>query len=106
LNTVLDYLSIGLITAYENHISTHFVKFFNRFINVYFDKNRVEDEIRKKYETILKTKDREVIKRKREECNKLQKEEISSFRKDLKHIKYDIPHFLLNTKLIKSITRR
>ena len=34
LNTVLDYLTIGIITMYENNIKLHYVEYIERFVNI------------------------------------------------------------------------
>ena len=38
LSTVLEYLTITIITSYENNIKQHFVEYVERFVNVMFDK--------------------------------------------------------------------
>mgnify|MGYP000400827029 CR=1 FL=1 len=34
LNTVLDYLTIGIITMYENNIKLHYVEYIERYVNI------------------------------------------------------------------------
>ena len=46
LNTVLDYLTIGIITMYENNIKLHYVEYIERYVNIVW----------KKKETITKIK--------------------------------------------------
>ena len=36
-NGVLDYLTIAIVTAYENNIKQHFTEYVERFVNVMFD---------------------------------------------------------------------
>lgn len=73
LNTVLDYLTIGIITMYENNIKLHYVEYIERLVNV----------IWKKKETITKIKEenKEDIK---------QKELVNEFCRQLRKIKIDI----------------
>ncbi len=71
LNTVLDYLTIGIITMYENNIKLHYVEYIERYVNI----------ILKKKETINKIK---------ENNNIDQKEQINEFCRQLRKIKTDI----------------
>ena len=73
LNTVLDYLTIGIITMYENNIKLHYVEYIERFVNI----------IWKKKETIVK------IKEENKEEDK-QKELVNEFCRQLRKIKTDI----------------
>jgi hypothetical protein len=73
LNTVLDYLTIGIITMYENNIKLHYVEYIERFVNIVW----------KKKETITK------IKEENKEDNK-QKELINELCRQLRKIKNDI----------------
>ena len=73
LNTVLDYLTIGIITMYENNIKLHYVEYIERYVNIFW----------KKKETITKIK----------EANKdeeKQKELVNEFCRQLRKIKTDI----------------
>jgi hypothetical protein len=38
LNTVLDYLTIGIITMYENNIKLHYVEYIERYVNIVWKK--------------------------------------------------------------------
>lgn len=73
LNTVLDYLTIGIITMYENNIKLHYVEYIERYVNI----------IWKKKETITKIKEEN-----KEEAK--QKELVNEFRRQLRKIKTDI----------------
>jgi len=73
LNTVLDYLTIGIITMYENNIKLHYVEYVERYVNI----------IWKKKEIITKIKEEN----KNEEK---QKELINEFCIQLRKIKIDI----------------
>jgi len=73
LNTVLDYLTIGIITMYENNIKLHYVEYIERFVNIVW----------KKKETIVK------IKEENKEEDK-QKELVNEFCRQLRKIKNDI----------------
>ncbi len=64
LNTVLDYLTINIITMYENNIKLHYIEYVERYINVIFNK--------------------------KESIKKLKKEEINEFCRQLRLIKNDI----------------
>jgi hypothetical protein len=73
LNTVLDYLTIGIITMYENNIKLHYVEYIERYVNI----------IWKKKETITKIKEEHNDEEK-------QKELINEFCKQLRKMKIDI----------------
>ena len=73
LNTVLDYLTIGIITMYENNIKLHYVEYIERYVNIVW----------KKKETILKLKEENKEKVK-------QKELVNEFCRQLRKIKTDI----------------
>jgi len=73
LNTVLDYLTIGIITMYENNIKLHYVEYIERFVNIVW----------KKKETITKIKEEN-----KDEVK--QKELVNEFCRQLRKIKTDI----------------
>ena len=73
LNTVLDYLTIGIITMYENNIKLHYVEYIERYVNIVW----------KKKETILKIKEENKDEEK-------QKELVNEFFRQLRKIKTDI----------------
>jgi transposase len=73
LNTVLDYLTIGIITMYENNIKSHYVEYIERFVNVVWKKKETLTKIKEE------TKDEEK-----------QKELVNEFCRQLRKIKTDI----------------
>jgi transposase len=73
LNTVLDYLTIGIITMYENNIKLHYVEYIERYVNIVW----------KKKETINKIKEENKDEEK-------QKKLINEFCRQLRKIKIDI----------------
>jgi hypothetical protein len=73
LNTVLDYLTIGIITMYENNIKLHYVEYIERFVNIVW----------KKKETITKIKEEN-------KDGEKQKELVNDFCRQLRKIKTDI----------------
>jgi hypothetical protein len=73
LNTVLDYLTIGIITMYENNIKLHYVEYIERYVNIVW----------KKKETITKIQEENKDKEK-------QKELVNEFCRQLRKIKTDI----------------
>ena len=73
LNTVLDYLTIGIITMYENNIKLHYVEYIERFVNIVW----------KKKDTIIKIKEENKDEEK-------QKELVNEFCRQLRKIKTDI----------------
>jgi hypothetical protein len=73
LNTVLDYLTIGIITIYENNIKLHYVEYIERFVNIVW----------KKKDTITKIKEENKDEEK-------QKELVNEFCRQLRKIKTDI----------------
>jgi hypothetical protein len=81
LNTVLDYLTIGIITMYENNIKLHYVEYIERFVNIVW----------KKKETITK------IKEENKEEEK-QRELVNEFCRQLRKIKTDILEINTNYK--------
>jgi len=73
LNTILEYLTIGIITMYENNIKLHYVEYIERYVNIVW----------KKKDTIIKIKEEN----KNEEK---QKELVNEFCRQLRKIKTDI----------------
>jgi hypothetical protein len=51
LNTVLDYLTIDILTMYENNIKLHYIEYVERFVNVVWKKKIMIEKIRKIYKT-------------------------------------------------------
>lgn len=47
MNTILDYLSISMITDYKNNIKCHFVEYVERYVNVIWKKKFMIKKIRK-----------------------------------------------------------
>lgn len=82
LNTLLDYETIKIIACFENHISMHFYNFFNRYINVFFNKKNEEDNIKQKYN---KTKNKYLLEifllKKLKKCKKIDKNKYSKLTK-------------------------
>ena len=73
LNTVLDYLTIGIITMYENNIKLHYVEYIERYVNIVW----------KKKENIIKIKEENKDEEK-------QKELVNEFCRQLRKMKIDI----------------
>jgi len=73
LNTVLDYLTIGIITMYENNIKLHYVEYVERYVNIVW----------KKKENIIKIKEENNDEEK-------QKELVNEFCRQLRKMKTDI----------------
>jgi hypothetical protein len=73
LSTVLEYLTIGIITMYENNIKLHYIEYIERFVNIVW----------KKKETILKIKEENRTKDKQQAL-------INEFCRQLIKIKTDI----------------
>ena len=68
MNTILDYLTIDILTMYENNIKNHFVEYVERYVNVVWKKNFIVSKIRKQNIT-KKEKDAKINKL----CNQLRK---------------------------------
>jgi hypothetical protein len=47
MNTILDYLTIDILTMYENNIKQHYVEYVERYVNVIWKKKYMIDKIRK-----------------------------------------------------------
>ena len=47
LNTILDYLTIDILTMYENNIQLHYVEYVERYVNVIWKKKIITEKIRK-----------------------------------------------------------
>jgi len=47
MNTILDYLTIDILTMYENNIKLHFVEYVERYVNVVWKKKFLVSKIRK-----------------------------------------------------------
>ena len=73
LNTVLDYLTIGIITMYENNIKLHYIEYIDRYVNIVWNKK----------DTITKIKEENKDEEK-------QKELVNEFCRQLRKIKIDI----------------
>jgi hypothetical protein len=73
LNTVLDYLTIGIITIYENNIKLHYVEYIERYVNIVWKKKDIITKIKEE------NKDEEK-----------QKELVNEFCRQLRKIKTDI----------------
>ena len=68
MNTILDYLTIDILTMYENNIKNHFVEYVERYVNVVWKKKFIVSKIRKMNIT-KKEKDAKINKL----CNQLRK---------------------------------
>ena len=47
MNTILDYLTIDILTMYENNIKLHYVIYVERYVNVVWKKKFIVNKIRK-----------------------------------------------------------
>ena len=47
MNTILDYLTIDILTMYENNIKFHYVEYVERYVNVIWKKKFIMNKIRK-----------------------------------------------------------
>uniref|UniRef100_A0A6C0IBC2 Uncharacterized protein n=1 Tax=viral metagenome TaxID=1070528 RepID=A0A6C0IBC2_9ZZZZ len=47
MNTILNYLTIDIITMYDNNIKLHYVEYVERFVNVVWKKKYMIEKIRK-----------------------------------------------------------
>ena len=47
MNTILDYLTIDILTMYENNIKFHYVEYVERYVNVVWKKKFIVNKIRK-----------------------------------------------------------
>ena len=47
MNTILDYLTIDILTMYENNIKLHYVEYVERYVNVVWKKKFIMNKIRK-----------------------------------------------------------
>jgi hypothetical protein len=47
MNTILDYLTIDILTMYENNIKLHYVEYIERYVNVVWKKKFIVSKIRK-----------------------------------------------------------
>ena len=52
MNTILDYLTIDILTMYENNIKLHYIEYVERYVNVIWKRKFLTNQIRK----IKKTK--------------------------------------------------
>jgi len=68
MNTILDYLTIDILTMYENNIKLHFVEYVERYVNVVWKKKFLVSKIRK-MNICKKEKDTRINKL----CNQLRK---------------------------------
>ena len=68
MNTILDYLTIDILTMYENNIKLHYVEYLERYVNVVWKKKFLIEKI-KKLNLTKKEKDKRV----NDLCNQLRK---------------------------------
>lgn len=47
MNTILDYLTIDILTMYENNIKFHYVEYVERYVNVVWKKKFIVNKIKK-----------------------------------------------------------
>ena len=76
MNTILDYLTIYILTMYENNIKLHYVEYIERFVNVIWQKKMLINKIKKIYNT----------KREREERKNILCRELRNIKNDLLNI--------------------
>jgi len=57
INTILDYLTIDIITMYENNIKEHFIEYLERYVNIVWKKKYLTQKIK----NIKKLKEKENI---------------------------------------------
>jgi len=84
LNTVLDYLTIGIITMYKNNIKLHYVEYIERYVNIVW----------KKKDTITKIKEENKDEEK-------QKELVNEFCRQLRKVKNDILEQVICVQFVK-----
>jgi hypothetical protein len=68
MNTILDYLTIDILTMYENNIKFHYVEYVERYVNVVWKKKFIVSKIRK-----LNITQKEKEQRVNNLCNQLRK---------------------------------
>ena len=68
MNTILDYLTIDILTMYENNIKLHYVEYVERYVNVVWKKKFIMNKI-KKLNITQKAKEQRV----NNLCNQLRK---------------------------------
>ena len=85
INTVLDYITIGIITMYENNIKLQYVEYVERYVNIVWKKKETIMKI-KESAAIVATKSKEL--ENKEEYK--QKELVNEFCRQLRKIKNDI----------------
>lgn len=47
MNTILDYLTIDILTMYENNIKQHYIEYVERYVNVMWKKDLMIEKIKK-----------------------------------------------------------
>ena len=47
MNTILDYLTIDILTMYENNIKLHYVEYVERYVNVVWKKKLLKEKIKR-----------------------------------------------------------
>ena len=68
MNTILDYLTIDILTMYENNIKLHYVEYVERYVNVVWKKKFIMNRIKK-----LNITQKEKEQRINNLCNQLRK---------------------------------
>ena len=62
MNTILDYLTIDILTMYENNIKLHYVEYLERYVNIVWKKKELIEIIRKRLTLTTKQKDDKIRK--------------------------------------------
>ena len=62
MNTILDYLTIDILTMYENNIKLHYVEYLERYVNVIWKKKELIEIIRKRLTLTTKQKNAKIRK--------------------------------------------
>ena len=83
MNTVLDYLTIDVLTMYENNIKLHYVEYVERYINVMWEKNEINKD-----ENDPETVKRQFISQLRKVKNDMLNIENNTYKSDSKYHKW------------------
>jgi hypothetical protein len=62
MNTILDYLTIDILTMYENNIKLHYVEYLERYVNIVWKKKELIKIIRKRFTLTTRQKNNKIRK--------------------------------------------
>ena len=102
MNTIIDYLTIDIITMYENNIKLHYVEYVEHYVNVVWKKKFIIEKIRKLNFTkkVIDSKINKLCNQLRRIKNDILNVETNEYKSDTSYHKWinDIKKFIIPNK--------